>query len=83
MIDATETFDRLGNMVNDGKGEEQNCNMKLVVINNQPHLCLFAVRDIQIGEELLYDYGDNFGNLWWRKQVLLYTLYFYVTRTFQ
>ncbi|KAI9532240.1 hypothetical protein NQZ68_033865 [Dissostichus eleginoides] len=41
--------------------------MKKVVAENKPHLCLFALRDINPGEEITYDYG---GTDWpWRKQV--------------
>ena len=30
-------------------------------------LCLFALKDIIIGEELRYDYGPNDGSMYWRK----------------
>ncbi|KAI4800013.1 hypothetical protein KUCAC02_016550 [Chaenocephalus aceratus] len=41
--------------------------MKKVMAENKPHLCLFALRDINPGEEIIYDYG---GTDWpWRKQV--------------
>ena len=38
--------------------------MKLVIVENQPRLCLFANRDIEKGEELRYDYGEP--DLPWR-----------------
>ena len=31
--------------------------MKVVEVNNKPYLCLFALKDINVGEEILYDYG--------------------------
>ncbi|KAH3853001.1 uncharacterized protein LOC127867704 isoform X4 [Dreissena polymorpha] len=39
--------------------------MKIVEVNQTPHLCTFADRDIAIGEELRYDYGVP--TLPWRK----------------
>ncbi|XP_026119128.1 uncharacterized protein LOC113098313 [Carassius auratus] len=41
--------------------------MKTIIVNETPHLCLFAVRDITAGEELTYNYGDS--NWAWRAQV--------------
>ena len=46
--------------------------MKKVVVDNIPHLCLFATRDITINEELRYDYGLN--DLPWRKKVISTTV---------
>lgn len=43
--------------------------MKLMNFKNYPRLCLFATREIQKGEELRYDYGDDPFNLFWRHQV--------------
>ncbi|KAH3717098.1 hypothetical protein DPMN_059876, partial [Dreissena polymorpha] len=40
--------------------------MKIVEVNQTPHLCTFADRDIAIGEELRYDYGVP--TLPWRKK---------------
>eukprot|EP00794_Sanderia_malayensis_P021065 gene21065-23119_t len=53
-IDATLPTPFLGRLVNDSN--KPNCVMKLVANDNVPHLCLFAIRDIQAGEELRYDY---------------------------
>ncbi|XP_059403073.1 uncharacterized protein LOC132134507 [Carassius carassius] len=40
--------------------------MKRVITEGKPHLCLFALKDINEGEEIRYDYG---GTDWpWRKQ---------------
>ncbi|XP_046567598.1 N-lysine methyltransferase KMT5A-A-like, partial [Haliotis rubra] len=66
-IDATEAYASLGRMVNDVDSRHENCVMKLIQHEAQPHLCLFATRDVQVGEELKYDYGDNTVN--WRKQI--------------
>ncbi|KAK3085669.1 hypothetical protein FSP39_006918, partial [Pinctada imbricata] len=66
-IDATKWSDRLCRFVNDEKigYPKNNSAMKLKVINGYPRLCLFATRDININEELRYDYGDN--DLPWRE----------------
>ena len=47
----------MGRLVNHATGKGANCRMKLLELNKLPVLCLFALRDIQEGEELLYDYG--------------------------
>ena len=69
-VDATKPSNRLGRLVNDS--EKGNCKMKKVIVDNVPHLCLFAIRDITINEELRYDYGIN--DLPWRKEVLSTTV---------
>jgi len=43
--------------------------MKKVIVDGVPHLCLFAVSDIKVGDQLMYDYGDNADLLFWRKKV--------------
>ena len=45
----------------------ENSFMAVVVVDKVPHLCLFAKRDIETGEELRYDYGDPTAP--WRKKV--------------
>ncbi|KAK1878135.1 N-lysine methyltransferase KMT5A [Dissostichus eleginoides] len=65
-VDAAQEDSSLGRLVNDDH-KHPNCKMKKVVAENKPHLCLFALRDINPGEEITYDYG---GTDWpWRKQV--------------
>ncbi|XP_053435720.1 N-lysine methyltransferase KMT5A-like [Nycticebus coucang] len=56
-VDATRETNRLGRLINHSK--RGNCQTKLHGINGVPHLILFASRDIEAGEELLYDYGDR------------------------
>uniref|UniRef100_A0A8C2EJF1 [histone H4]-lysine(20) N-methyltransferase n=1 Tax=Cyprinus carpio TaxID=7962 RepID=A0A8C2EJF1_CYPCA len=56
-VDATKESDRLGRLINHSKNG--NCQTKLHDITGIPHLILVASRDIQEGEELLYDYGDR------------------------
>lgn len=55
-------------MVNDAPDSTRNSVMKLKVFSKSEHLCLFAVKDIQAGQEILYSYGER-ENLWWRKKV--------------
>ncbi|XP_065679511.1 uncharacterized protein LOC124814412 isoform X1 [Hydra vulgaris] len=57
---------QMGAYINDTSVQYQNCNMKKVVVDNKPCLCLFAIKDIKSGTELRYNYGDKADNLWWR-----------------
>uniref|UniRef100_A0A1A7WLB2 [histone H4]-lysine(20) N-methyltransferase n=1 Tax=Iconisemion striatum TaxID=60296 RepID=A0A1A7WLB2_9TELE len=56
-VDATKETGRMGRLINHSKNG--NCQTKLHDINGIPHLILVASRDIDDGEELLYDYGDR------------------------
>ncbi|KAI3361712.1 hypothetical protein L3Q82_002070 [Scortum barcoo] len=56
-VDATKETKRMGRLINHSKNG--NCQTKLHDINGVPHLILVASRDIEKGEELLYDYGDR------------------------
>ncbi|XP_078127245.1 N-lysine methyltransferase KMT5A-A [Sander vitreus] len=56
-VDATKETGRMGRLINHSKNG--NCQTKLHDINGVPHLILVASRDIDEGEELLYDYGDR------------------------
>lgn len=60
-IDASEEPIKepyLGRLVNHGEKKEINSKLKVIPDpNGQPALCLFALRDINTGEELLYNYG--------------------------
>ncbi|TMS08777.1 N-lysine methyltransferase KMT5A-A [Larimichthys crocea] len=56
-VDATKETGRMGRLINHSK--TGNCQTKLHDINGVPHLILVASRDIDEGEELLYDYGDR------------------------
>jgi len=57
-VDATAESTRLGRLLNHSK-TASNVTSKLFPINGVPYLILCASEDIQIGEELLYDYGDR------------------------
>ncbi|XP_053726048.1 lysine methyltransferase 5Ab [Synchiropus splendidus] len=56
-VDATKESGRLGRLINHSKAG--NLQTKLHPIDGTPHLILVAAKDIQEGEELLYDYGDR------------------------
>ncbi|XP_065677366.1 uncharacterized protein LOC136092753 [Hydra vulgaris] len=71
-IDATEDC-HLARYVNDSK-KKPNCKMKKVMVRESPHLCLFAIKDIDVGTELRYDYMDD-GKLWWRNFIEYKTPY--------
>ena len=57
-IDATKETGYYGRLVNHSR-VHANCVAKVVELSDQPHLVLIASRDINKGEELLYDYGDQ------------------------
>ncbi len=57
-VDATAESGRLGRLLNHSKANA-NCCTKVVGIGNRPYLILVAARDVDVGEELLYDYGDR------------------------
>jgi hypothetical protein len=65
-IDATFHFNYIGRYINDSK-YYPNASMKKVVMNNTPFLCLFALKDIEPNEEILYFYGVD--NLIWHTEV--------------
>ena len=64
-IDGTESRS-LARMVNDKGDGQTNAKMKLIQYG-QPCLCLFATQAIEVGDEILYDYGLE--NLPWRNKV--------------
>ena len=62
-IDATFSK-RKGKFVNDDVPAKANAKMRLLVMDKKPVLALFAKREINVNEEIRYDYGVN--NLPWR-----------------
>lgn len=56
-VDATKESSRLGRLINHSKNG--NLQTKLHDIKGTPHLIFLASRDIEVDEELLYDYGDR------------------------
>ncbi|XP_065308682.2 histone-lysine N-methyltransferase set-1 [Dermacentor albipictus] len=56
-VDATKETGRLGRLVNHSK--RGNLKTQTCIIKGVPHLVLVAHRNIEAGEELLYDYGDR------------------------
>ena len=56
-IDASAESGIPGRLVNDSFKFSNSKMEKIVLIGNIPHLCLFATRDIEHGEEILYFYG--------------------------
>ncbi|KAM4725561.1 uncharacterized protein FYW61_013665 isoform 2-T3 [Anableps anableps] len=57
-IDASKEDNTLGRLVNDDH-LSPNCEMRKVVCEGKPHLCLFAVEEISPGEEITYNYGES------------------------
>lgn len=56
-IDATAESGKLGRLVNHSRNG--NLVTKVVVVKNRPHLVLIAKDNIELNEELTYDYGDR------------------------
>ena len=67
-LDATNSR-RIGRYINDSSRAYINSSMKKVIVNNQPKLCLFALKEIDEGTEIRYDYGEPSSVLPWRKEV--------------
>ena len=57
-VDATKESGRLGRLLNHSR-TEANCVTRLVSIKDRPYLILETNRDVKVGEELLYDYGER------------------------
>ncbi|XP_077410424.1 uncharacterized protein LOC144040249 [Vanacampus margaritifer] len=57
-VDAATEDGSLGRLVNDDH-INPNATMKYLNVQGKPHLCLFATRDIDPGEEITYNYGDS------------------------
>ena len=56
-IDATAESGRLGRLVNHSRNG--NLTTKIISVGSVPHLVLIAKENIEIGEEVCYDYGDR------------------------
>ena len=78
-IDATKHKSRLCRYANDAPMKESNATMKMKVFNKYPRLCLFALKDLKAGEEILYDYGEKAESLAWRNAVsFLFAIFSYI-----
>ena len=53
------------------KSDLNNARMKKMVFFGYPRLCLFAKKDIDVGEEIRHDYGEDPSKLFWRTRVEL------------
>ncbi len=65
-VDAAREDGSLGRLVNDDH-VNPNSKMKTIRVDREPHLCLFAVKDISPGQEIMYNYGDS--DWPWRSKV--------------
>jgi len=57
-VDATAESGKLGRLINHST-KTPNLNTRLFPIGETPHLIFIAARNINAGEELMYDYGDR------------------------
>ena len=58
-VDATH-LEKLGENINDSN--EPNAKIKRLIVNGLVKLCLFALKDIPVGQKICYDYLAP--NLW-------------------
>ncbi|XP_057688017.1 uncharacterized protein LOC130913423 [Corythoichthys intestinalis] len=58
-IDAAKDDGSLGRLVSPDQ-RNPNCKMKRVMAKGKPHLCLFASRDIEPGDQITYDFGEQY-----------------------
>eukprot|EP01134_Creolimax_fragrantissima_P001842 CFRG1842T1 len=56
-VDAT-VAGRFGRLINHS-AKSANVFTRALMVDTTPRLCFFALRDIKVGEELQYDYGDR------------------------
>jgi len=57
-VDATKPTGRYGRLINHSR-KAPNCKTKVFEYNGNPRLIFIALRDIDINEEILYDYGER------------------------
>ena len=54
-------------MANDGTGQQRNAKPKVVMVDGNPRICLFALRDINMDEQIMYEMeiavsrGERYG----------------------
>lgn len=58
-IDATADDQRYGRLINHSR-LEPNLRGKVATVNNVPRLYFVANKDIEVGTELQFDYGDRY-----------------------
>ena len=64
-IDASKEDGTVVRLINDSKYFPNARMKKIASASRRPYLCLFAVRDIDISEEIIYFYGEE--NLPWHE----------------
>ena len=57
-VDATADNGRKGRLLNHSR-TAANVVTRLAEVDGQPYLCLVAAKDISVGEQLEYDYGER------------------------
>ena len=61
-VDATKDNGRVGRLLNHSKASS-NITTKVFELDEIPRLCMFACKDVEAEEELVYDYGDRRGDI--------------------
>ena len=65
-IDASKDDGSLGRLINDCH-IRPNAIPKVITVNKVPHLCIYALQDMDEGEEIRYNYGRNLDFPWRNK----------------
>lgn len=71
---------QLAKYVND-EHKKPNCYVKKIKLPEEKlcRLCIFAKKDVHIGQEIMYSYGPTTAAFWWRK--VKYFVVFYILHT--
>jgi len=57
-IDATSVRNKLGRLINHSVCAIS-ARPQVVGVDGTPHICLFATKDVEAGDQVLYDYGPK------------------------
>ncbi|RVE66764.1 hypothetical protein OJAV_G00110630 [Oryzias javanicus] len=57
-VDASAEDGSLGRLVNDDQ-KSPTCELRKLVYEQKPHLCLFALKKISAGQEITFNYGNS------------------------
>ena len=69
-IDANEDDGSLGRLINDAWGGEENSKVRKLEVDGEIHLCVFAIKEIEKGQEITYNYDySETSFLPWRNSV--------------
>lgn len=69
-FDATRNFCSMGRYLNHSHSRKANVRLHTpLLLNNKWRVGIYAIRDIQVGDELCYDYGEEKNKPGWMKLI--------------